>query len=123
MEREYAGALFNLLQKPDAKAEELVRQLVAHLKETGRQKLLPRILIELQRLDARSKSFGEQLEVASEGERARAEQEASALGITARATVNTDLVTGWRARSGSRVVDRSGKRALLDLYRQIVTNS
>jgi F0F1-type ATP synthase delta subunit len=123
MERTYAQALFELSQKPGADPHVLVEQLVAHLKETGRMKLLPRIARELKRLDSRAQSFGVHLEVASEAEVASAEAEARALGIEARATVNPSLVTGWRARLGSRIIDRSGKRALLELYRQILRSA
>lgn len=119
MEKEYAQALFNLSQKPGADASELVKQLVAHLKETGRLKLLPHIARELKRIEARAETFDEHLEVASEREIAQAEREANELGMHAKAQVNEDLISGWRARSGSRVIDRSGRRALLDLYRQI----
>jgi F0F1-type ATP synthase delta subunit len=119
MEKEYAQALFDLSQKPEASADDLVKKLVAHLKESGREKLLPRIARELNRLDARTQSFGEQLEVASPHEKESAQSEAQAFGITAEAEVNDTLISGWRARSGSRVIDRSGKRALLDLYQAI----
>lgn len=123
MEREYAQAVFDLSRAPGAKAAALAERLVKHLEATGRQKLLPRILRELKRIDAQAQSFGEVLEAASEREKAAAEKEAGALGITAKAQVNEELVSGWRARSGSRVIDRSGKRALLDLYRQILANA
>lgn len=119
MEKEYAQALYDLAHKPGAHASELVKKLVAHLKEKGREKLLPRIGRELSRIEARAETFGEMLEVASEHEKAKAEREAKEFGISAKAQVNQDLVTGWRARSGSRIIDRSGKRALLELYRQI----
>ncbi len=119
MEKEYAQALYNLAMQPDASADELAKKLVAHLRETGREKLLPHIARELKRIEAREEAFGESLEVASEIEAARASEEAEALGISASAQVNQNLVTGWRARKGSRVIDRSGKRALLDLYRAI----
>lgn len=120
MEKLYAQAVFDLSQKPDASASELVKTLVAHLEKTGRVKLLPRILRELKRIESRKASFGEVLEVASSEEKSSAEKEARELSITATAHVNHSLISGWRARSGSRVIDRSGKRALLDLYRQIV---
>lgn len=123
MEKTYAQALFQLAQKPNASADELVKTLVAHLKEAGREKLLPRILLELKRLDARSTAFGEVLEVASESEKAAATKEAKELGITADAIVNETLVSGWRARTGSRVIDRSGKRALIDLYSRITAHA
>jgi F0F1-type ATP synthase delta subunit len=123
MEKQYAQALFDLAQKPGASAADLVKRLMAHLKETGREKLLPRILREYRRIEARAQTFGEELEVASDKEAAKASTEAKSLGITAKPTVNPALVTGWRARSGSRLIDRSGKRALIDLYRQIARNA
>lgn len=123
MEKQYAQALFDLAQKPGASADELVKKLVAHLKATGREKLLPRIGRELHRIEMRAESFGESLEVATAHEKAAAEKEAKELGITAKAEVNETLVSGWRGRIGSRIIDRSGKRALLDLYRQIATNA
>lgn len=123
MERTYAQALFNLSQKPGVSSTELVKTLRAHLKETGREKLLPRILLESKRITARAESFSEVLEVAHKNEAGEAEKEAKLLGISAKAELNPDLITGWRARSGSRVIDRTGKRALLDLYRQIVAST
>lgn len=123
MEKDYAQALYTLAKKPGAKADDLVKRLIAHLSETGREKLLPRILREFSRIDARAESFGEILEIASAKEKTAAEKEAQAFGITSPAQINAELVTGWRARSGSRVIDRSGKRALLDLYRQILTHA
>lgn len=121
MEKEYAQALFELSQKPGANASELVKKLVAHLKKTGRLKLLPHIGRELKRIEERAQVFDELLEVASEQERAQAEKEAKEFGITAKARVNENLVSGWRAHTGSRIIDRSGKRALLDLYRHITS--
>ena len=123
MEKEYAQAVFDLAQKPGATASAIVKQLVAHLKETGREKLLPRIGRELGRIEARAQSFGELLEVASTKEKVQAEREAKALDITVHAHVNKALVSGWRARKGSRIIDRSGKRALLELYRQITAHA
>lgn len=123
MEKQYAQALYELAQKPGAKAPDLVKKLVIHLKKTGREKLLLRIARELGRIDKRTQSFGVLLEVASAKEKVHAEKEAKKLGITARGQVNQALITGWRARSGSRIIDYSGKRALLDLYRSIITSS
>ena len=80
MERTYAKALFDLSHKEGADTKKLVETLVAHLRETGRLKLLPRILTELKRLDARAGTFMETLEVASESEKASAEREAKETG-------------------------------------------
>jgi len=123
MEKTYAKALYDLTVKPGADAAKLVDSLIAHLKAEGRLKLLPRILRELKRLDARHTSLADFLEVASEKEKAAAHAEAKALGINAEPVVNETLVTGWRARTGSRIIDRTGKRALLDLYRTITSHA
>ncbi len=119
MHKDYAQALYNLAQQPEANAAELVKKLMAHLTETGRTKLLPHILREYRRIEARVEALDESLEVASEHEKAEAVQQAKVLGITAHPQVNHKLVSGWRAQKGSRIIDRSGKRALLDLYRTI----
>ena len=119
MHKEYAQALYNLAQQPDAKAAELVKKLVTHLAETGRQKLIPHILREYRRIEARAEALDESLHVASKHEKALAVREAKDLGITAHPTVEASLITGWCAQQGSRIIDRSGKRALLDLYRTI----
>ena len=123
MEKTYAKALYDLAQQPGADAVKLVETFIAHLKAEGRLKLLPRVLRELKRLEARHASLGDLLEVTSEKEAAAALSEAKSLGISAEPVVNETLVTGWRARSGSRIIDRSGKRALLDLYRSITAHS
>ena len=119
MEKEYAFALSR--QIASGRDEEvLVANLVAHLKAEGRMKLLPGIVRELKALGARHAKLAPQLEVASEGERDAALAGARAAGIdTAAVRVNPDLIRGWRARSGSQLVDRSAKRALTDLYQRI----
>jgi hypothetical protein len=33
--------------------------------------------------------------------------------------VNADLLSGWRLTTADTLIDRSGKRALIDLYRTI----
>jgi F0F1-type ATP synthase delta subunit len=121
METVYAQALINVLQG-GAKEDEAVSSLVAHLKETGRLKLLPAILRELRTLQARTQVLGATVEVAHKAESAAALSAASALGITAdSATINPLLISGWRAREGGRLIDRSGKRSLIDIYRRITS--
>lgn len=122
MEKTYAKALYDLASREGADESALVSSLVKNLTETGRLKLLPRILRELKRIDARASTLTETLEVASESEKASAKKEANELGITAEPTINSHLVSGWRAQKGSRVIDHSGKRALLDLYKRITTH-
>jgi F0F1-type ATP synthase delta subunit len=123
MEKQYAQALFQLARKEGAQADLLVEQLMRHLEESGRKKLLPRILRELQRLDAQHKTLGDVFEVASSAEVEEAINEARKLGVTAKPVLNDLLISGWRARIGSRVIDRSGKQALVQLYRTITAHA
>ena len=119
MEKEYALALSRQL-KAGTDEKKLVDGLVAHLKTEGRMKLLPGIARELKALDARRQSLAPSIEVASEAEKASALSSAKALGIEAEnVSVNPSLIRGWRARSGSSLVDRSAKRGLVDLYQRI----
>jgi len=95
----------------------------AHLKRTGRLKLLPQILRELKVREARSKTVGAIVEVAHAGESAHALAEAAKHGITAEhARVNASLIKGFRARGGGVLLDRSAKHALIDIYQNIVAS-
>ncbi|MES2931113.1 MAG: F0F1 ATP synthase subunit delta [Patescibacteria group bacterium] len=119
MEREYAQALQESLGRGTDEAK-LVDGLMKHLKEEGRMKLLPGILRELKRLQTENGKLLPSLEIASEADRASAVAGAKEAGITASdVTVNPSLIRGWRARSGSVLVDRSAKQALVDLYQKI----
>ena len=102
--------------------KELVEGLVAHLTREGRMRLLPGILRELKMRLARSEKRAAVLEVASADEKASATVEAKAAGIEAKQVqVNPSLISGWRARSAGRLLDHSGKSALIEIYRNIVT--
>ena len=104
----------------DRVASEAVSKLVAHLKSTGRVKMLPAILRQLRTIAARRRALAPVVEVAHEKEAARALRDAAAAGIVAKHVhINTALIHGWRARSGSQLVDRSAKRALIDIYQKV----
>lgn len=120
MEDLYATVVTRLLAG-GTKEDVIVGNLVKHLKQKGRVKLLPGILRALKIQMERSKTLGASVEVATkEGEKA-ALAEARLLGIDAEeAVVNPILLSGWRARKEGVLVDRSGKRALTDIYRGIV---
>lgn len=116
----YAKALHRL-SKADKDEAKLAENLVAHLRARGGLKLLPGILTELRAYEARLRKVAPQVEAASEKEAHAALVEAKKFGIEAkRAEINPSLIRGWRARSGGTSVDHSGKRALIDLYRNIV---
>jgi len=119
MEREYAQALSASLARGTDEAK-LVQGLMQHLKEEGRMKLLPSILRELKRLQSEAEKLAPSLEIANESDRASAIAGAKEAGISVSdVTVNPSLIKGWRARSGSVLVDRSAKQALVDLYQKI----
>jgi len=108
------------MHQPEADEKKIVATLVQHLEETGRTKLLPRIARELAILEARRAKLAPQVEVASEGEAHTALAEAKAAGIeVSKATVNHALIKGWRARNGGTLIDKSAKRGLIDIYRNV----
>lgn len=112
-----ARSYAQVLSKSDSR--DIADRLVKHVKAAGRVKLLPAILRELKTIQARAKALAPVIEVAREKDAHAAEAAAKAEGIDAKANVNDSLIRGWRARSGSKLIDRSGKRALIDLYRKV----
>ena len=102
-------------------ADAAVGKLIAHLRSSGRLNLLPQILRELRRIAARRHALRPRVEVASEKEAAATLRAAAEAGIEApRASVNKALVRGWRAWGNGVLVDRSAKRALIDIYQKII---
>ena len=117
--RVYAQVLKRLSEKGTDEGT-IVKNLIAHLRDTGRMKLLPGILRELKTREAESEALASSVEVAKASDEKRALAAAKEAGVTVdKATVNPSLLSGWRARSGSQLVDRSGKRQLIELYRNI----
>lgn len=120
MERAYAQALQHLLAAEGADEKDVFEKFIAHLKAEGRLKLLPKIKLELERSLARQEIAS--VEVAHKDDSVHALAAAEREGIRAdHAQVNPSLISGWRARKGSQLVDRSGKQALIELYRRITT--
>lgn len=121
MEDEYTRIFTILAESDDASAkEETLRRLFVHLKSTGRIKLLPGILKKLTAIEARRLTQAPQVEVAHAGESRMALAEAAREGIVAsHARVNESLIKGFRARADGKLVDRSAKRALIDLYQNL----
>ncbi len=103
-------------------ADAAVTKLMLHLKSMGRMKMLPTIARELRKIAARRHARRPHVEVAHQKESAAALLAAAREGIVAQHTeVNHDLIHGWRARSGDKLVDHSAKRALLDIYQKVTT--
>lgn len=118
--RAYAQALYELSKKEGSSAASLVKNLVKSLTRTGRLKLLPHILRELRVMEAQGRSTDPVVEVAHKDDAAHALKVARAAGIDAKtATVNPSLIRGWRARTGGTLIDVSGKKNLVELYRNI----
>lgn len=106
----------------EAVHREAVEKLVLHLKSTGRIKLLSGIARKLRIIEARRARMEPRVEVAHAGESSTALTEAAKEGIVAKhAHVNESLIKGFRARKGGVLVDRSAKRALIDLYQNLTT--
>ena len=122
MDKLYAKAIDHLAHQEGADTKSLTASLVKHLHEAGRSKLLPGILRELKVIEARREKLIPTVEVASEKEAAHALAEAKAAGINAtKAHVNHALIKGWRARSGGTLIDKSAKRGLIDIYRNVTS--
>lgn len=106
----------------DNAAAHAVRKLVAHLESTGRVKMLPQILRRLKALAARRAALAPEVEVAHEHDAHAALQAAAAEGIEAKhAKVNAALIAGWRGQAGDRLVDRSAKAALVNIYQKVTS--
>lgn len=103
-----------------AASDAAVTKLIAHLKSTGRMKMLPEIVRELRKVAARRHALRPVVEVAHGKEEAAALRAAAEAGIVARhASVNNALIHGWRARAAGKLIDRSAKRALLHIYQKV----
>ena len=123
MDTLYAKAIDNLAHRDGADAKKLAADLTKHLAATGRTKLLPGILRELKVLEARRAKLQPTVEVASEKDAHAALAAAKAEGIVAaNAEVNPSLIRGWRARAGGTLVDRSAKKGLIELYRNVTNH-
>ncbi len=115
----YAKAIERLIASGESEAK-IGDNLIAQLKSRGRLKLLSGILSELTLMKARGTTVAPRVEVAHDKDAVQALTEARMLGIDAKeAHVHHALISGWRAQNKGLLVDRSGKRALLDLYRNV----
>jgi F0F1-type ATP synthase delta subunit len=101
-------------------SDKAVTKLILHLKSAGRMKMLPQIARELRKIATRRHALRPHVEVAHGKEAIAALAVAAKEGIVAHeATINNQLIHGWRARSGDKLIDRTAKRALLHIYQQV----
>lgn len=117
----YTRLLETVVETGDAAAADVaVTKLIAHLKSSGRMNMLPKIAHELRRVCARRRAIAPRVEVAHKKEEAAALRAAAELGIVAKTVeVNPALIHGWRARGGGRLIDRSAKHALAQIYQKV----
>lgn len=73
---------------------------IAHLKRTGRLKLLPSVLRELRIEEARAKKLAPRRETAKE---------------------NPALISGWRSLENGMLTDKTAKRALIEIYQKVIS--
>lgn len=118
----YTHVLESVAELEDASAADAaVHKLILHLRSAGRMRMLSEIVRELRKIAARKHALRPRIEVAHEKETAEALAAAAAYGISApHALVNPALVNGWRAQKAGVLVDRSAKRALVDIYQNII---
>lgn len=119
MPADYAKAIYRLKKRGELTDEKIAENLRLHLTRTGKMKLLPAIVRELKKLSYRKDEISI-IEIASEGERKAAIAATKDLGLeTSEVRVNDALISGWRVKSKGNLIDRSGKRFLIDLYRSV----
>lgn len=120
MEKEYAQAIATMSRKTGQDQAVLADGLIAHLRKTGRSKMLPGILRELVRAKERDTKLASVLEIATEADAAVAQAFLAKEGVEVQTVhVNPSLIRGWRARANGLLWDHSAKRALTDIYKKI----
>ena len=121
MPETYAQALVSLVQCGDVTVEEGVKNLSDSLRKTGKLKLLPAILTALRKYEYRTERSGSVIEVALQADAGVAKTEAGLAGITTeRVIVNPSLIRGWRARGAGKLIDKSGKRFLVEVFNRSI---
>ncbi len=120
MEKEYAQAIATMSRETGRDQAALADGLIAHLRKTGRSKMLPGILRELTLTKEREQKLAPVLEVATESETSAAKAFLAKEGVEVETVhVNPSLIRGWRARANGLLWDHSAKRALTDIYKKI----
>jgi F0F1-type ATP synthase delta subunit len=98
-------------------------RFISFLKRRGHLKLLPAILSAYARLEAKSaKVATDVIVVARDADQESAKIAAAKYGAhNAKLVVDHSVIGGWRFTGKSLLVDRTYKRALLDLYRTMTS--
>lgn len=121
MRDSYTRVLESVIAHGDERvASEALHKLIAHLRSTGRLKLLTQILQELKKTLSRRATHTTRLEVAHEREKATALAAVRTVGVhPEHVQVNPSLIQGWRVRSKDFLLDQSAKHALLTIYQRV----
>ena len=103
-------------------ADHAVKKLIVHLKSIGQIRMLSKVAHELKKVQARKNALAPLVEVAHKKESAAALKAAAKEGIKApKAIVNTSLIAGYRARGAGKLIDRSAKAALIEIYQNVTS--
>lgn len=103
-------------------ADAAVTKLIRHMQHSGHLNMLPEIAHELRKIAARRRTLAPRVEVAYEKDSVAALRAASELGINATRThINHALIHGWRAQGGGKLIDRSAKNALIQIYQRVTS--
>lgn len=114
MEKAYAQALWELLQKGE-KPKEAVTKIQTALAERGRAALMPAVGRAFERLAQREALKNRSvLVVAREGDEHKARKESGA--HDAELKVDESLIGGWQLFDKGQMTDESWKSALLSIY-------
>ncbi|MEK7098654.1 MAG: hypothetical protein AAB908_02015 [Patescibacteria group bacterium] len=114
MEKAYAQALWDLIQKGE-KPKEAVTKIHTALAERGRVNLMPAIGRALERLAQREALKNRSvLIVARKGDEAKARKESGAKDSELK--VDESLIGGWQLFDKGQMTDESWKSALLSIY-------
>lgn len=127
--KEYARAVHETLGSREGKEEsKIAESLLRVIRFRGDQKLLPSIILELQTLDSDEKdSDVPTLVIAREGDEGVLEEEIrkdrEAFGFKStkcRVRIDDSIIGGYRLESKDQLIDRTHKRALLEMYRKMI---
>jgi len=118
MHKKYAKALFEILK--GASESELADKFSAfaeYLKKSGKAKLLPKVLRELERILQKEAKNAPKVYFAKDADESKAKEIAQKLSIDSPEFVKDEkLIGGVKVKSGTKLYDASYKKYLLDLY-------
>ncbi len=98
---------------------EAVKNLIKVLKNRGALALLPKIALELERIESREGRARSTLSVANDADWSTALKESGANKEGVIKQIDETLIGGFKFEEDGKLTDTSYKRALLDLYRKI----